>query len=79
MEVAIGVQFAPRELRVDTEEDPDAIRAKVEEAFEKGHKLLWLTDKKGKQIAIPVDKLAFVEVESSASEKRVGFSGRGES
>lgn len=73
MEVAIGIQFSFRELRVDTDDPPETVRDLVDNAFESGRKVLWLTDKKGKQIAVPMDKLAYVELGTDPGEKRVGF------
>lgn len=74
MEVAIGIQFAFREMRVETDEAADKVRELVDRAFADGQKVLWLTDKKGKQVAVPMEKLAYVEIGSDPGEKRVGFS-----
>jgi hypothetical protein len=34
---------------------------------------LWITDKKGKDIAIPSAKIAYVEIGSTDAERRIGF------
>ena len=73
MEVAIGIQHSPRELRVETNASAQEVREMVEGAFADGQRLLWLTDTKGKQIAIPTDKLAYVEVGADREHIHVGF------
>lgn len=73
MEIAIGIQQSPRELRVETKASTEDVRKLVDEAFEAGRKLLWLTDENGKQMAVPVDKLAYVEVGADKDHSPVGF------
>ena len=36
---------------------------------------LWLTDRRGRQYGVPVDKLAYVEIGSSEASRRIGFGG----
>ena len=38
-----------------------------------GDALLWLTDKKGRRVGVPVDKIAYVEVVTDAGGRKVGF------
>jgi hypothetical protein len=73
IEVRIGVQRAPKELVLEIDEKPDEVIDKVNEAIAKTDGLLWLTDSRGKQIGIPADQIAYVEVEPEG-QKRVGFS-----
>ena len=35
--------------------------------------ILWLTDRKGRQVGVPVGKVAYVEVDPPTSDRRVGF------
>ena len=35
--------------------------------------ILWLTDRKGRQVGVPVAKVAYVEVDPPASARQVGF------
>lgn len=76
MDVRIGVRNAPKELEViladDT--DSDAVREHVDAAFEKGG-TLWLTDRRGRQFGVPVDKVAYIEIGSSEAGRRIGFGG----
>jgi hypothetical protein len=72
IEVRIGVQRAPKELVLEIDEKPDEVIDKVNQAIAATDGLLWLTDSRGKQIGIPADQIAYVEVEPEGN-KRVGF------
>ena len=37
--------------------------------------VLWLTDKKGRDIAVPAAKIAYVEIGTGDDGKRIGFGG----
>ncbi len=72
MEVKIGVQFAPRELVLESAESPTEIEAQVTRAISAGNGTLNLVDDKGRRVIVPVDKLAYVEIAES-SPRPVGF------
>lgn len=72
MEVKIGVQFAPRELVLESGQTPDEVAAAVAEALASGEGTLQLTDEKGRKVIVPVAKLAYVEI-AEASARPVGF------
>ena len=72
MEVRIGVQHATRELVIDSAETTDAILAAVTAAVTGDASVLTLTDERGRQVLVPSDKLAYVEVGEPES-RRVGF------
>jgi hypothetical protein len=63
-----------KELEVELEDDADreAVMAEIEEAL-KNDSVLWLTDRKGRRVAVPAAKVAYVEVGAPSSERRVGF------
>ncbi len=71
MEVKIGVQYAARELVVDTDETVDAIESAVSAALA-ADTLLTLTDSKGRKVFVPAGKITYVEI-SSAVPNAVGF------
>jgi hypothetical protein len=73
MEIRIGVIYTARELVVDVEETPEQVTKAIEDAIGGTSNMLWLTDKKGKQVGVPTDKIAFVEVASDAGDRQVGF------
>ena len=72
MEVKIGVQFAPRELVVDSTQSPAEIEQAVADAVSGKGGTLTLTDEKGRRVIVPVDKLAYVEIAEQAA-RQVGF------
>ena len=72
MEVKIGVQFAPRELVVESALSPADVTKAVSEALANDSGVLTLDDEKGRRIIIPVAKLAYVEIAESAA-RPVGF------
>ena len=77
MEVIFGVQATDRTLKAQlTDDQVAALRKGLEEAFGENPKgrILWVTDKDGVELAIPVDKLAFVEFGAEKSSRQVGFS-----
>jgi Protein of unknown function (DUF3107) len=72
VEVKIGVQFAPRELVVESAQSPTDIAAAVTEALSSESGVLTLVDEKGRQVIVPSSKLAYVEIDESVVRK-VGF------
>ncbi|SDD44059.1 DUF3107 domain-containing protein [Glycomyces harbinensis] len=71
MEVKIGVQYAPRELVLESKLSPKDLSEKIEQAVSDGG-ILRLEDDKGRQLFIPVEKIAYVEVVAS-NLRSVGF------
>lgn len=71
MEVKIGVQYAPRELSVSTEEDPKTVLALLDEAL-KNDSVFTLTDDKGRTVVVPAAKIAYLDFTSDVGRK-VGF------
>jgi Protein of unknown function (DUF3107) len=73
VEVKIGVQYAPRELVLDSAQTPAEVEATVTDAIGKGDGILSLVDEKGRRVLVPVDKIAYVEI-AEAQSRPVGFS-----
>ena len=75
MDVRIGITQAPRELEIELPDDADvdAIVKQIESSLESGAGVLWLTDRKGRRVAVPAGKVAYVEMGSPEDERRVGF------
>ena len=71
MEVKIGVQYAPRELSVSTEDAPKEVLAQLDAAL-KDDAVFTLTDDKGRTVAVPASKVAYLDFTSDAGRK-VGF------
>ena len=72
MEVKIGVQFASRELVLDSAQTPAEVEAAVTEALSGRGGTLNLVDNNGRVVIVPVDKLAYVEI-AEAAPRVVGF------
>ncbi|GGK96331.1 ATP-binding protein [Mangrovihabitans endophyticus] len=74
VEVKIGVQYAPRELTLESAQTPAEVEQVVTEALAKDS-VLSLTDEKGRKVIVPVAKLAYVEIAES-SNRPFGFTSR---
>ena len=74
MEVKIGVQFAPRELTLESGQTPDEVAKAVAQALKADLGILELVDEKGRRVLVPADKLAYVEIAEN-EQRRVGFAG----
>ena len=75
MEVKIGVQYAPRELVLESEQSPEEVAKAVSKALGEAKGVLALTDKTGRQIIVPVEKVAYVEI-AEQTTRQVGFTVR---
>ncbi len=75
MDVRIGITQTPKELEVELGDDADRdnLLQEIDKALEKGDGVLWLTDRRGRRVAVPVPKVAYVEVGAPVNERRVGF------
>jgi Protein of unknown function (DUF3107) len=76
MDVRIGVVHTPKELSIEVEsDDPNEVVKALETALGGNEPVVWLTDKDGRRVGVPTDKVAYVEVDQHGSSKRVGFGG----
>ncbi|HEY1830215.1 MAG TPA: DUF3107 domain-containing protein [Acidimicrobiales bacterium] len=75
MDVRIGITQTPKEIEVELAEgtDLDKTLGEIEKLLQTGDGVLWLTDRKGRRVAVPVAKVAYVEVGAPASDRKVGF------
>lgn len=71
MEVKIGVQYAPRELVLESKLSPKDLSATIDEAVANGG-VLRLEDEKGRTVIVPVEKIAYVEI-AATNVRSVGF------
>ncbi len=76
MEIRIGVVHTPKEIALELEGSVEDVKKKIAQALADDDGVLWLTDKSGREIGIPSERVAYVEVEPDGGAKRVGF-GRG--
>jgi len=72
VEVKIGVQYAHRELVLESAQSQSEIEAAVNAALKNGGTLS-LVDEKGRRVIVPVDKMIYIEI-AEAAPRMVGFS-----
>ena len=66
----------PREINVEVADgDRDDVRARIEAALAGATDVLWITDRRGRDIAVPAAKIAYVEIGSAEGDRRIGFGG----
>lgn len=76
MDIRIGVTQAPRELTVEVDDrEHDVVKSAVEAALAGATDVLWITDKRGKQIGVSSAKIAYVEMGTPDGDRRIGFGG----
>ncbi len=75
MDVRIGIAESPQVIEVELENDTDRdkLKADVEAALAGKNKVLWVTDRKGKELAVPAQQIGFVELGTSDAERKIGF------
>lgn len=76
MDIRIGITQAPREIAIEMADEKkvrDALKVSVEKALKGEVETLWITDKKGRDIAIPSAKIAYVEIGTGDDARRIGF------
>ena len=77
VDVRIGVTYTAKEIDVELGDGADAaeIKAGIESALASDSGVLWLTDRRGRQVGVPVSKVAYVEIGAPGDERRIGFAG----
>jgi len=74
VDVRIGVIQAPREILLEMGDiDRDELKARIDEALADENRVLWLADQRGREVAVPIAKVAYVEIGASDADRRIGF------
>ena len=76
MEIRVGVTQALREIVVEVDggdKERAKIKASVEAALSGATDTLWLVDKKGREVGVASAKVAYVEIGSADSDRKIGF------
>ncbi len=75
MDIRIGVIQTAKELVVEMADTTDraALQADLEVVLADEDRVLWLTDKKGRTVAVPSKKIAYVDLGADDEKRRVGF------
>lgn len=77
MDIRIGVTQAPREINVELGDDTDRekLKSEVAAALADDDGVLWLTDRRGRDICVPSAKIAYIEIGASNDDRKIGFGG----
>lgn len=75
MDIRIGVIQTAKELVVEMADTTDrvALQADLDAVLGNEDRVLWLTDKKGRTVAVPSKKIAYVDLGADDEKRRVGF------
>ena len=75
MEIRIGVTQSPRDIEIEVDDgtDREALRTQVSAALAGEVSVLWLTDRKGREVAVAAEKIAFVEIGHPEQQRSMGF------
>lgn len=73
MKARIGIAETGKVIEIEVE-DADAFRQSVETAFSSADTdVYWFTDVKKRSVGVPVERIAYVEIDSEESDRHVGF------
>ncbi len=75
MDVRIGIAQSGQVIEMELADDTDREELKklLDKSLGDDDAVLWLTDKKGKDVAMPASRVAFVEIASDDPDRRIGF------
>ena len=75
MDLRIGVIQTAKELSVELPGDADreAIKARIASVLSGAEKVLWVTDRLGRDVGVAAERIAYVELGGADGERRVGF------
>lgn len=73
IEVKIGIIQHPHEIDLEIDSDAETLISTIEDAIKAETALVWVTDSKGNKTGLQTEKIAFVEIRSTDTAKRVGF------
>ena len=77
MDLRIGVTQSPREIALELADDVDRaeLKSRIEAALSGAVDVLWISDKKQREVGVVAAKIAFVEIGTPESDRRMGFGG----
>jgi Protein of unknown function (DUF3107) len=75
MDVRIGIAQSAQVIEFELADDTDrpALRKQVDATLADEDAVLWLTDRKGKELALPSRRISFFELGTADPERRIGF------
>ena len=74
MIVRIGGGDIAKEIQLEMSDDTDleGLKSQIEAALESEENIIWLADKDGREVGIPLGKVTFIDIGSQAAPK-IGF------
>jgi hypothetical protein len=75
MDVRIGIAQSNQVVELELADDTDraSLKKQVDQALSDEGNVLWLIDRKGKELAVPSSRISFVELASVDPDRRIGF------
>lgn len=75
MDIRIGVTYTPKEIALEVADgvSAESVKSDVAAALADADGVLWLTDKKGRQVGVPSSKIAYVEIGNEETNRPIGF------
>jgi hypothetical protein len=75
VDVRIGLTNTPREVELELADDTDAdaLKASIGSAISEGSGLVWLVDRKGRNVGIAAEKIAYIDLGIGSDKGRIGF------
>jgi len=75
MDLRIGIAKSNNIIEIELEDgtDRDQLKVQIDQVLADEGRILWLTDCKGKELAVPSSRISFVEVGTADAERRIGF------
>ncbi len=75
MEIRIGIVESPQTIDIEMADgtDLDDVKSKVEAAMAGKLDVVWFEDRKNRNIAVPGLRIAFVEINPSEADRKIGF------
>ena len=77
MDVRIGITQVARELLIELPDDTDreSLRSSIDAALGGAVDTLALTDRRGRDVLVPAEKIAYVELGRADGDRHIGFGG----
>jgi len=76
VDVRIGVTHNPKEITLELADDVDRddLMSQIGKALDPNGPttVLWLTDKRGRSVGVPADRVAYVDI-GVVEDRRIGF------
>jgi hypothetical protein len=75
VDIRIGVIHTAKEIEVELADDSDRdkLMDDIDSTLGRPDSVLWLTDRRGRRVGVPVSRVAYVEMGAASEDRRVGF------